>query len=403
MAFLHGLALLLLAETSTGMVLTSNSGATTFDEFIKQFGRTYTPGSPEYIKRQSLFEARLKQVEEQNRKPDALWRAKINMIADHTDEEIQALHGYKGGAPKQSRMRMLADMRSIRPRNISSLPKEKSWMHLSQLRPEKVISQGCGNCWAAASAAMLDAHHEIHMGEARDFNYLEITHCTANMYNCGGQGGCAGATSELAVAHVLKNGLGPADYGWKCPEHMEAISVANEAPPHEWGAGVRMSPNSKGAAFGLIGWERLPVNVYEPLMHALVTRGPVAIAVATGWSNYGSGIYDSCDKDSVIGHAMLLVAYGEDKRLNKKYWTIRNSWGQSFGENGHMRLLRHDNEEKFCGIDRRPQDGTTCDGGPSEETICGSCGILYDTTVPIFKTESDESKSLAKLRGETTA
>jgi hypothetical protein len=39
---------------------------------------------------------------------------------------------------------------------------------------------------------------------------------------------------------------------------------------------------------------------------------------------------------------------------------------------GFMRLKR----SKECGVDKRPQDGTGCDGGPSEVTVCGSCAIL---------------------------
>lgn len=382
---------------------------------MQTYQRSYTANSSEYDRRRALFETTREEVDRQNSKPGALWRARINQFADHTAEEVAAYHGYAGGARPQSSTRMLAALgHGMTRRNISGLPKFKSWKYLKSLEPEKVIQQECGNCWAAASAAMLEAHHEIHMGRTRHFNFHEITQCTRNRYNCGGQGGCNGATAELAMAHVLTNGMSKvrshayhSDVSTApvhCPAHMVAISEANEAPPHEWGPGLRMGNEvSRGSSLGIVGWERLAENALEPLMRALVTRGPVAVAVATGWRNYGTGIYDSCKKDDVIGHAMLLIGYGEDRRVHDtKYWTIRNSWGTHWGERGNMRLLRHDDEETWCGTDRRPQDGTTCDDGPTEVRICGSCGILYDSVVPIFKQVSAESTRLAKLRGEET-
>ncbi|CAJ1414286.1 unnamed protein product, partial [Effrenium voratum] len=133
------------------------------------------------------------------------------------------------------------------------------------------------------------------------------------------------------------------------------------------------------------GWERLPENKYEPLMRALVFRGPVAVSVsATGWEMYLEGVFGDCSKDAVIDHAVTLIGYGKDAARDMKYWTIQNSWGSSFGEEGKIRLHRQDDEDQYCGVDRQPQLGTACEGGPAEVRVCGMCGILYDSVVPIF-------------------
>ena len=42
----------------------------------------------------------------------------------------------------------------------------------------------------------------------------EMTSCTPNPDGCGGDGGCSGATAELAFAYAVEAGLQPADRKW---------------------------------------------------------------------------------------------------------------------------------------------------------------------------------------------
>jgi hypothetical protein len=112
-------------------------------------------------------------------------------------------------------------------------------------------------------------------------------------------------------------------------------------------------------------------------MQSLLNYGATVVAVdAKKWFHYESGIFDSCSKDAELGHAVLAVGYAEN------YWKIQNSWGANWGEDGHIRLAKHQDEDSWCGQDRNPKEGEGCDGGPSEITVCGTCGILYDPIVP---------------------
>jgi cathepsin L len=138
-----------------------------------------------------------------------------------------------------------------------------------------------------------------------------------------------------------------------------------------------------GLSIGLTGFRTLESNKYEPLVRALVEEGPVAITVAANdWSMYSKGIFDGC-RDPTLNHAVVLMGIGRENN-GRKWWHIRNSWGDSWGENGFIRLLRRDDEETHCAEDTAPKDGVACVGGPRKVTVCGTCGILYDSVVPHF-------------------
>jgi cathepsin L len=138
-----------------------------------------------------------------------------------------------------------------------------------------------------------------------------------------------------------------------------------------------------GNNFGMTGWSTLPKNQYEPLMRALAETGPVAVSVAADqWFSYESGIFNGCEKDAVISHAVVAIGYGEED--GTKFWSIQNSWGEDWGENGVIRLERHE-DGGYCGMNNDPQKGVACQGETAPVPVCGMCGILFDSVVPHFK------------------
>jgi len=193
----------------------------------------------------------------------------------------------------------------------------------------------------------------------------------------------------LALEWVMQNGL--ADEQQVPYSASDAPCLAKAALNTPGGLqpgaqGIAGAVGVGGQQFGMTGWTKLPENKYEPLLRAVHDHGPVAVSVAgRGWHSYSSGIYDACDKDAVINHAVTLLGYGTEPSSGDKYWIILNSWGQEWGEQGIMRLLRRDTDETdYCGMDRQPEVGTGCTGGPAEVKVCGMCGILYDASLPLF-------------------
>jgi len=275
-------------------------------------------------------------------------------------------------------------------------------MNWTKLSATKSSDQGsCGSCWAVTSSEVLNMHSEIYNpASPNTFSAQELVSCVPNPHECGGAGGCEGATVELALHWAQTQGLASdketpytASNG-QCKKAagqgggMLQLSGAGHGGMEDVAAvGVHLgSQDSAGRAFGMLGFERLEENGYEALLRAVVERGPVAISVAAkSWSFYGGGIFNACGSDVVINHAVALVGYGKDQEKGKRFYLVQNSWGPDWGENGKIRILMDDSDGEQCGTDKQPLLGTGCKGGPAEVKVCGPCGILYDSVVPHFK------------------
>lgn len=175
---------------------------------------------------------------------------------------------------------------------------------------------------------------------------------------------------ELAYQYAIDNGLVTE---WETP-YTSYTGIDSECP---------LTDESPARVATITGYTVVESNSYEGLMDA-IQDSPVAITVdASVWHTYEGGIFNGCDQENPdLDHGVLLVGYGTDESLGQDYWLIRNSWGPAWGEKGYLRIARTSDEGNLCGIDTNPADGVGCAGGPSNVTVCGTCGILYDTSYP---------------------
>nr|CAG4718229.1 unnamed protein product [Naegleria fowleri] len=93
----------------------------------------------------------------------------------------------------------------------------------------------------------------------------------------------------------------------------------------------------------IAGYENVSTNEDEIAAY-LVKHGPLSIGLNAVWLQfYHSGISDPmwCPPD--IDHAVLLVGFGVHTNWigeKTKYWIVKNSWGESWGEKGYFRIIR---------------------------------------------------------------
>jgi C1A family cysteine protease len=97
--------------------------------------------------------------------------------------------------------------------------------------------------------------------------------------------------------------------------------------------------NLTGKEVGVVISNYLMIGNDEDTMATFVKRyGPIVVTVdATAWQMYTSGIITDCDGQQV-NHAAMIVGYGTED--GTPYWTIKNSWGTAWGEQGYIRIQR---------------------------------------------------------------
>jgi cathepsin L len=332
----------------------------TYEQYVADFGKD--PNAPDYAARESLFYERVAEVIRHNADTSQTWTKGVNKFTDMPDAERRTYFGYSSSMSQTLRASMpRAEHPNFEP---NPLPPSVDWRSKGVVTPVK-DQGGCGSCWAFAAVECIESTLFQATGKTVILSPQNMVSCTPNPQHCGGTGGCAGATSELGYQYVADHGLASEkDYPYRA-----VTGKCDETKPK---------------TAHIHSYIKLIENNYTDLIYALANTGPIAVSVdAEPWMSYSRGVFTGCGLTRIdINHAVQAVGYGTDG--GKDYWIIRNSWGSFWGESGYIRLFRHsDGDKKWCGIDPSPQDGTGCDGGPPQVTVCGSCGVWYDSSYPV--------------------
>ena len=107
------------------------------------------------------------------------------------------------------------------------------------------------------------------------------------------------------------------------------------------------------AFFHIDKYYDVPHNNEKQLERAVVKQ-PISVAIQANMRSfqlYKKGIYSDPDCGDQLDHGVLLVGYGYDPDLDMNYWIVKNSWGENWGEQGYIRMVKGiENPEGQCGI-----------------------------------------------------
>lgn len=340
---------ILLAFVAAHAVAFSSMEELDFDAWRSVWQKDYTDA--EYNMRKALFEGNKRKVVLHNAEYRAgrqTWWMALNELADWTPEEFATLRSHKY-APSNAPIVTYA--------NVTSNPDSVDWREKGAVT--KVKNQGgCGSCWAFSATETVESLYQIASGNLLELAPQTYVDCVKNPHQCGGTGGCEGATMELAFNLTAEKGIAlESDIPYRgrdgqCPDYKAAVKVS--------------------------GYVKNPVNDAAALETAIATVGPMSVTVAAEpWQLYGGGVFNGCTHSSIgadLDHGVQAVGYTE------KYWIVRNSWGAFWGEKGYILLSRTADDKTF--VDKHPADGVACQPAPKQQIVGGECGVLFDTSYP---------------------
>lgn len=336
--------------------LTKDSDVPTYDEYRNLFP-TGTKSAVSYETRLAIYEKNVAIIQEHNSKPGVSWKMGLNKFADMTKEEKRTFYGYKHHRIEAT---------TTRTNTTDDYAPSIDWREEGVVTPVK--NQGsCGSCWAFSGTESIESALAIATGDLLELSPQYYVSCSPNPDDCGGTGGCDGSTMELLFTFAETGG-----------------AVTEEAYPYE-GVTGECEDKKLSPVANISGYKQNGVNSFDDVI-ASMQKQPISVTVAAEpWELYSSGIFSppaELDATWELDHGVQLVGYQIPDKKTEGYYLVRNSWGESWGEGGYIRLEMTTDEEANCGTDVAPGDGVACEGEDDPVKVCGTSGILFDTSYP---------------------
>lgn len=343
----------------------------TFEQYVEDFGRNYDKTTGEYNHRRNLFNKRMTSILAHNADKSHTYKKGVNQFSDWTPEEWSMYN--QATLDKQPRnmnvMAVPVNQYNGTGRKPDELPKLIDYRTATNPAVlTGVKNQGhCGSCWAHSAAESVESQFALLTGQLPVLSQQQINSCTKQMFGCGG-GSYLYAWEYISQSGGLNEEWLYPYTDFFCKEMNKAgtsvcKNITKEFLPHfSWVPKANVT-----------GMSVVKSNDAAVLMEALLSQGPVSVAVGAGdWSDYEHGIFHNNVSSNIswqIDHAVQAVGYGFDFDLNQNYWIVRNSWGTTWGEDGFIRLARPADEP--CGLDQNAQ-----------QVVCGTSGVLSSPAFP---------------------
>jgi C1A family cysteine protease len=293
-------------------------------------------------KRSDIFKSNLRYVVEHNENPSTTFKLKINDMSDWTDEERDKLRSNINVEPINTE-------EPIESRDEPVIPSEYDWTNQTRI-PYAVTpvknQRHCGSCYAFAMVGALEKTYAQLYNQSGPLSPQQLV-------DCSDENGCEGGSFVGTFNYIKQNG--------------DKINLEKDYPSTIDGKKQEKCQNTNGTSLtfnstATLKYQQLPTGNEEYMKKVLFNQGPLYVYFNCGkregndtilreasnqFDHYASGVFNvpGCPTNRNMNHALVVVGYGNENGTD--YWKVKNSWGETWGDHGYLKIKRNDN---MCGI-----------------------------------------------------
>jgi len=341
-----------IAAVALGVVGVLGDDRAKYDEWKAAFGSN--GGDEEF----EVFSNNLRIIESMQENDSSATYSHLTPFANISPETFRGRMGYLQSSIATKQAPLL---------DVSNLAGEYDWRSLGAVNGIKDQGQ-CGSCWSFSTVANIEGAGFVETGKLLNLSEQQLVDCDSS------DGGCRGGLPSNAFEWMIGTGTG--------------LVSESDYPYSAKGTHCKVDASQEKAFIS--AWHQISTDETQ-IAAALQQYGPLSIGInADTFQFYSGGVMDpaSCNP-AALDHGVAIVGFGTDN--GQDYWTVRNSWGTSWGEAGYIRIARG---KGTCGLnsDVTTATGITTGLAKKEEAVeitlpwltegCsnkGHCGLAYQT------------------------
>lgn len=305
------ISIAILSSTAGKLIITKpTKDFMSWTEFKVHFHKSYSNSSEENI-RMEIFNEHLREIILHNirfAKGKVNWKMGITEFTDRNPDEF--LRKMKS---RRKSFRKANSYESFQSDPNFTLAKAFDWRREGAVTPAR-HQYDCGSCFIFASVAAFETQFSRKTGHLINLSEQSLLDCADKL-------SCNGGDPNDVMEFVLYNGVA---------EEKDYFAYGFEKEE------CRFEPDKE--AFKISAYFKL--NTEEEILEAIQRIGPVVVVLDGHYLRlYNEGILWDNKLCRELNHAVTIVGFGTDEK-GEDFYIAKNSWGESFGENGFVRFRR---------------------------------------------------------------